>query len=149
MSVVSTPLIITTAAGPNRLLQCEPVTVGVPLPAGLVDNPAYVALDDEQGRPVPLQARPTDHWPDGSIRWLLLDFQITGPVAPQRRYMLRFGETPAPMPLPQLTGDEEARQIAIDTGAAQFVIRTGSAFRSRASDQAGIRSSMRRTARSW
>ena len=128
MSVASTPLIITTAAGPERLLQCEPVTVGVPLPAGLIDNPAYVALNDDQGRPVPLQARPTDHWPDGSIRWLLLDFQITGAVVPQRRYMLRFGETPAPMRSPQLTVDEAARQIAIDTGAAQFVVRSGSAF---------------------
>ena len=128
MSVASTPLVITTAARPDRLLQCEPVTVGVPLPAGLVDNPAYVALDDDQDRPVPLQARPTDRWPDGSIRWLLLDFQITGAVAPQRQYTLRFGETPAPMTLPQLTVDEAARQIAIDTGAAQFVVRTGSAF---------------------
>ena len=126
--MAATPLIITTTAGPERHLQCEPVTVGVPVPAGLVDNPAYVALDDDQGRPVSLQARPIDHWPDGSIRWLLRDFQITGGVVPQRRYMLRVGEPAAPMTAPQLTVDEAARQIAIDTGAAQFDVRTGSAF---------------------
>ena len=39
---------------------------------------------------VPVQALPTERWPDGSIRWALLDFQAIGIVAADRRYHLTF-----------------------------------------------------------
>ena len=125
---VSTPLIITTPSAAHRAAHCEPVTMGLPLPVGLVRDPDCITLDDDEGRQVPLQTRPTEHWTDGSIRWALLDFQITGRVATQRQYTLHIGQAAAPAVLPRLVVEEAARQIAIDTGAAQFLIRTGAAF---------------------
>lgn len=48
-----------------------PLTCGVPLPRGRVRDAArLVAVGDG---PLPTQAQALDHWPDGSIRWALLD----------------------------------------------------------------------------
>ena len=63
---------------PGRTRTCEPITVGVPLPRGLVQDPRRIGLVGDGQATVPLQALPTERWPDGSIRWALLDFQATG-----------------------------------------------------------------------
>jgi hypothetical protein len=51
-----------------------PVRSGVPLPKGQVPAGSPFALRDAQGRSVPLIARETSHWPDGSVRWVLCEF---------------------------------------------------------------------------
>ena len=53
-----------------------PVTSGIPLGRGALRDPDRVALFDGQGKPLPLQTEVLTRWPDGSIRWLLLDFPI-------------------------------------------------------------------------
>ena len=55
----------------------EPVTCGLPWPRGAVPADARLAMTDGAGRPVPLQVRTLDRWPDGSVRWALLDWQAT------------------------------------------------------------------------
>ena len=54
-----------------------PVTLGIPVPAGVVteDPLGPLALRGALG---PVQAHVTEHWPDGSARWLLVDF-LAGP----------------------------------------------------------------------
>ena len=81
-----TTLVVSSEAGPGRARTCEPITVGIPMPRGLVTEPRQIALVDGDGKPVPLQALPTERWPDGSVRWALLDFQANGPVAADSRY---------------------------------------------------------------
>ena len=73
-----TTLVVSSEAGPGRARTCEPITVGIPMPRGLVTEPRQIALVDGDGKPVPLQALPTERWPDGSVRWALLDFQANG-----------------------------------------------------------------------
>ncbi|HYH67808.1 MAG TPA: hypothetical protein VD866_24135 [Urbifossiella sp.] len=51
-----------------------PVTAGVPWPRGVVTDVGNLALTDCAGRPVPMQAKVTDRWADGSARWVLLDW---------------------------------------------------------------------------
>ena len=53
-----------------------PVTSGVPLAAGELRRDTHVALFEATGAEIPLQTEVLSRWPDGSIRWLLLDFQI-------------------------------------------------------------------------
>src|SRR5262245_11040128 len=53
----------------------EPVTCGVPWPRGLLTDIARLGMHDSQGCPIPLQTRTLDQWPDGSARWVLLDWQ--------------------------------------------------------------------------
>src|SRR5262245_20372885 len=52
----------------------QPLTVGVPFPRGMLRAPEAVALLDWQQRPQPVQAECLARWPDGSVKWLLLDF---------------------------------------------------------------------------
>ena len=57
----------------------EPVTGGIPLPRGVCRDASNVSVIAGDGRPVPLQTRVLDRWPDNSIRWLLLDAQLDHP----------------------------------------------------------------------
>lgn len=52
----------------------EPVRLGVPIGEGRLRTAGGLALLDSAGTPQLLQARALDHWHDGSVRWLLLDF---------------------------------------------------------------------------
>src|SRR5262249_26448261 len=54
---------------------------------------------EERGAAVPLQAQPLARWPDGSVRWLLLDFQADPPAGGSQRYTLTWqgaGRSAAP-----------------------------------------------------
>jgi hypothetical protein len=97
----------------------QPVTVGVPLPRGLLADAAGLGLLDAAGEPVPLQAAVTARWPDGSARWVLLDF-VLGPV-PEGRPVWTLHHAPAATPTEtavRIAEDDDA--IRIDTGAAVF-----------------------------
>lgn len=59
---------VTGISGPR------PVTGGVTLPAGGAPADATFALATTAGAPVPLQTQVLARWPDGSVRWVLLDF---------------------------------------------------------------------------
>jgi len=61
----------------------EPVTMGLPFPRGLCVDPRVIAIvsgGPERAAPhvherAAVQVRVLDRWPDGSIRWALLDFR--------------------------------------------------------------------------
>jgi hypothetical protein len=94
-----------------------PMTAGVPFKQGDLTDPAAVRLLDPNGREVPCQVRQTARWlDDGSVKWLLLDFDTT--LGPQpAKYALEYGEgvKPASHPAP----------IAIEEQAGGLVIRNG------------------------
>ena len=52
----------------------EPVTVGVAMPPGALPADASAALRGPDGVPRPVQSTRLMRWPDGSAKWLLLDF---------------------------------------------------------------------------
>lgn len=53
----------------------EPVAVGVPLKKGTVQTTRSLTLMDDQ-TPLNVQLDPLAHWPDGSIRWVHVNFLI-------------------------------------------------------------------------
>ena len=69
-----------------RDVEGQPVTLGVPLPRGSLRDPAMLRLLDSESNPVPLQTTALSHWPDGSIKWVLLDFLIRSLRAGRRSY---------------------------------------------------------------
>jgi len=75
-----------------------PVTSGVPFPKGALGSARNVRLLDGK----PLQTTVTARWPDGSVKWLLLDFRHTGGTA---AYTLEFG--------PQISRDEPKCEASI------------------------------------
>ncbi len=94
-----------------------PVTSGVPFAPGALPAAAAVTLWDDHGRPVPLQTDTLGRWPDGSVRWLLVDFQTDLASGEQRTFTLRPGPggVAAPLATPLRVMSEEGRTV-IETG---------------------------------
>ncbi len=100
------------------------MTWGVPWPRGRLRDVASLALFDEKGPARRLQARPLDHWPDGSIRWTLLDslLEIGGP-GDAERYSIGVSEVasePAVGASLALEAAEGGRYLTVRTGKAHF-----------------------------
>ncbi|MBI5136406.1 MAG: hypothetical protein HZA24_03605 [Nitrospirae bacterium] len=55
----------------------RPLTFGVPLARGVLADPAALALT-QGGRALPVQGAATATWPDGSVKWLLVDTVVDG-----------------------------------------------------------------------
>ncbi len=111
---------------PNGLPEAGyPVTWGIPFGEGKLFDKGHVALTDAAGQPVPLQTQVLHKWPDGSIHWLLLDFQASQANA-NRPYTVSYGTTVAGTPPPQdLQVSETEEAVTADTGALSFIVTKG------------------------
>ncbi|MBK8594844.1 MAG: hypothetical protein IPN83_04520 [Holophagales bacterium] len=97
------------------------VTSGVPFAKGALGSPALVRLLQGASE-VPLQARRTASWPDGSVRWLLLDFPVDLPAAPASIALtLRTGAAPAPVS--GIIVDDQPGTLTVRTGAATIAFQ--------------------------
>jgi hypothetical protein len=68
--------IVEPAGVPRR---AWPVTSGVPFAPGELRTPSQIRVLDDQGQLLPSCASTTATWPDGSVRWALLDLQTDIP----------------------------------------------------------------------
>src|SRR5438552_1663157 len=103
---LSTTLIVTEPLGQARAR--FPVTRGVPLPPGALREPAVARVTDAAGRAAPVQTRRLMRWPDGSVKWLLVDFQGDVPGGGRSEYTLELGDREGPPPqTPLLVTEEE------------------------------------------
>lgn len=107
-----------TVEEPGRIdRQGWPVTSGIPFAQGQLTDATGVLLVSEEGKPLPLQTEPLAFWPDGSIRWLLLDFQVDLPAGEKRTYELRYGADVRPQ--------EVERRLEVRKTADKVVVQTG------------------------
>lgn len=117
-------------AAPVRLIERagiarvqEPVTVGVPLPKGACYDAAHLRLRDQRGQPVSLQTHVLARWSDGSLKWVLLDFQANIEASGEICWYLGTAAEPA---LSDQSGGLSVRrcgdQLAIETGAARYLL---------------------------
>lgn len=115
-SALAVPVILDS---PCAVASTQPVTVGLPLPRGLLAQADELVLIDAQGTRVPVQVQPLAHWPGGSVKWLLLDFIVPRLSAGCSAWRLeRAGGDKAPAP--GLLVREDPEGFVIDTGAATF-----------------------------
>jgi len=75
-----------------------PITTGVPLPKGALFDPARARVVDAAGNEVASQKIVRSRWhePDGSIRWLGLDFDALLAPGQESGYALEFGTDARP-----------------------------------------------------
>lgn len=99
----------------------QSVTVGLPFPRGALQVDDRLSLVGADGRQVALQAEPLARWPDGSVKWLLLDFLCPAGGPDVGRWTLRGGGVTSTTSL--LRVKESAGGVVIDTGAAVFHLR--------------------------
>jgi hypothetical protein len=88
-----------------------PVARGVSLPQGAVTDVAAVSAADPSGKPHPVQATTLGVWPDGSVKWALIEMPADVPAAPPanitQAYRVRFD--PA---RPGISGDVRCEETA-------------------------------------
>ena len=128
---VSIAIQVAEPAGTARL--GEPVTSGVPLPRGAVREAGRLWLSDAGGRAVPLQRTPLERWPDGSLRWVLLDFPADVAADREAVYTLRQG-VPAALPrgAARLGIERAPTGTTFDTGTLRVTVpASGNALASR------------------
>ena len=110
---------------PNR--RSEPVSIGIPLPRGAAHTPTVIGIEDGNAQRKPVQVRPLDRWPDGSIRWALVDCLVDTDRGCAEDLVLRLDASPS-----AAAGDLEVSSspdgIRIATGAATFGFAKGGAF---------------------
>lgn len=125
------PIVITVAgdpALPQFERHGEPVAIGVSCPRGAAMFGQRWGLTDQRGRPVAVQTTTLDRWADGSIRWLLVEFQADVlPHAPSF-YALLPDDTAQPDGL-ALVIEQAGEVVRVHTGTATIdVPRSGPGF---------------------
>jgi len=115
------PLTVREWAGTSRAN--EPVTAGVPFRPGVVRDLFRLALLDERGNRVPAQFAALAKWPDGSVRWLLCDFQTS--VEPKGTAVYTLTEAEGPAPSTSLRLESSGEQYTVTTGPLRFTVRKG------------------------
>lgn len=127
----SVPLTLKDNSGVER--RDWPVSTGVPLPYGVVQDPAELRLVDEAGRELPLQVEVLSrHWArDKSLRWVLLDFQASVPAGGKTIVYLQ-NRRPTQAISDPVRVSEEGDAIVVSTGplTARVATRDGSLFKS-------------------
>ena len=92
---------------------------GIPFARGVLKGHSASRLL-EDGEEAPLQTRTLATWPDGSVKWMLVDFQASA----KKKYVLEFGKdvTRKAARGPVKTG-VDAEDVTVDTGVIRFVVR--------------------------
>jgi len=102
--------------------QAEPISGGVPLPKGMFRKGQAFALLKEGGGELPCQALPLIVRKDGSLRWVLVDFQDDLAAGATNRYVLRAVAGPGAKPASPVRVTETAGAVTVDTGKITFTI---------------------------
>jgi hypothetical protein len=113
-------LVVEEPSGVER--RAWPVTSGVPLAEGTMREPSYARLHLD-GKELPLQTETLSRWSDGSIKWLLLDFQIDIRANERRRLTLEYGpETKTSQSQASMDVRKDSDTTTIVTGPLKFIL---------------------------
>jgi YetA-like protein len=94
--------------------------VSVPLPPGLVAHATQMRVTDPAGRDTLLQHRTLERWPDGSLRWVRLDFLADVDRGASATYHLSTGGAPRSRPRAGIHPTPGRDGTVVDTGACRI-----------------------------
>ncbi len=124
----SIPIIIEETSGINR--HNEPVTVGIPFPKGLLKEEQRLGLHHSEYGYLPLQTQTLAKWSDNSIKWALLDFQISADANTTNELKLtklsstsRYEDTTEN--ITEISINQDTKSLNVNTGTTLFSINTG------------------------
>lgn len=102
----------------------EPITMGVPLPEGKVDNAAKIVLLDGAGLPIPCQVTEVARWLDGkSVKWVQLTWLETLNAKTGRDIYVAMADAPQPPAATKLSAVLKDNVVTVQTGLVKFVVR--------------------------
>ena len=103
---------------------------GIPFPQGILADPGNLILKDQTGRVLPLGTEPMARWPDGTVKWALLQFPVDFDRNGRKTYSLNWvDEKPEPDAGPRISLTKTAAGLEVDNGVLSFVLPgSGQAF---------------------
>jgi len=101
-----------------------PITCGIPMPPGVLKDINSLRLFDSKDREMCVQAKTTGLWPDGSVRWLLLNTIAPPGVEDGDEFRLHFNEGISHKPDTPIEIKQSGQQITLDTGAIHLRLGT-------------------------
>ena len=100
-----------------------PVTCGVPFPQGALDSVGRIRLLAPGGEERPLQTASQARWPDGSVKWALLNFRADVAASNRAAYAFEFGSQVAPAAAGKgVAVEDSAEGVAVVTGPLRLEI---------------------------
>ncbi|MFP4354883.1 MAG: hypothetical protein ACLFUJ_07130, partial [Phycisphaerae bacterium] len=112
--------VLNVSSQPNAPSDPRPLRMGVPFGPEQVREENRLRLCQE-GKSLVLQQRVLDRWPDGSARWVLLDW-----ISPPGQVEVSLSSpTERTVPEHVLQVKERADGVVVDTGCAEFCVSTG------------------------
>jgi hypothetical protein len=124
-----TPLVVPVRLTSATTSRHQPVRVGIPLPQGSLRGVTSAVLASPCGGRYPAQLTVLATWPDGSIKWLLVEaLPIT--IPPQDSdWSIEFTTTDSRDAAVTLTVHRDAATTTVDTGTHRFSVSPNHADR--------------------
>src|SRR5262249_38068374 len=117
-SVEEKKVAITVRAPRFDALEKWPVRCGLPIPQGELADSAHVAIENAAGEPIATQARTLATWPDGSVKWLALDFRHSVDASGEGTYRVLYGNRVRALDVREkVTIRSLPEGLEVDTGA--------------------------------
>ena len=114
------PLLVREHAGVAR--RSAPVVGGVPVGPFKVRKTEELGLFDADGNPLPCQILPTVTAPDGTLTWVLVDFQTDLAPGEVKRFSLRRAAGPRPAAAQPVRINQDTDSLTVVTGPLKAVI---------------------------
>ena len=120
-TAVSERLALTVRNPSSAARRGSSVRSGVPFPQGVLGSSWAMRLLDSSGSEIPFQTRTLGRWPDGTVKWALVDFLADVPASSEAGYTVEYGTavrrgkfvTP-------LRVSEDATGLTVETGRLQI-----------------------------
>ncbi len=119
LAAVEIPLTVEEADGYTR--RQEAVSTGIPLLRSAVTDLSSLCVTGPDGAAVPCQFESLATWPDGSVKWLLVDFFADCPAGGESRYLLTDRKKPAGGAA-SLKLEESRAGVTIETGVMRCTL---------------------------
>src|SRR3989339_589093 len=128
--VVSKDLLMTVDGGNiGGARKNWPVRFAVPIERGELKNAENINLKTADGKSIiPVSGKPTAFWPEGEVKWLLLEFMADLPENGQSNYVLTYGTSVKPVLKSDLKITEDKGSISVSTGVISFNLTKKSEF---------------------
>lgn len=102
----------------------EPVAIGVPFAEGELLNPSALKLVDESGHGLPIAMTPLSTWENGSVKWLLLNFNVDAEAKDRKSFWIEStSENDSPIwPDDPIHLEEKDDTLWVKTGEFEFLV---------------------------
>lgn len=107
----------------GRAVNQVPIRTGVPLPRGKCRSLSSLALLDAQGNRIPAQFNALAWWPDGSLKWVLVQAFVDVPTGNAPVLTLRYaGTLSTAKPKESIKITKTDRAMIVDTGPLRLTL---------------------------